>query len=189
MISSVWLAVVGCGNSSTLPGSVQVSLPDSSTQTAMLGSGVQSLANTEWSVFRAADNRFMAKITFDENGAMSALMDNQVLGKEVFGSSIIADGQVQSTAIDGLSYTAGSFGSENDSGFAFEMRAVAFFSGIEVGNGSAKASGTHDADTMEGTFSFKFTLSSLAASLVTIPEGTKTEDTFEFKAFLVTDGK
>ncbi|RJP36108.1 MAG: hypothetical protein C4547_08060 [Phycisphaerales bacterium] len=182
LAACLWWSGCGLGGSG-LPSGVSVRLPDDSTSQAALGVGPASLADTAWEFFRAADNRLITRVRFNENGGVAELYDNAAVASQIFGSQILADGKSHALQADGLTYTAGSYGAENSSGFSFELRAVARFNGIEVGTGTAYAFGTHDGQRMEGTFGFKTTLTSLAQTV--LPKEANTSDEFEFYALLI----
>ncbi len=88
--------------------------------------------------------------------------ENNTFGSEIFGTSIIFDGQLHATAQDGLSYAAATFGAETSdaTGFTFvgELNAFAVIIG-KVAEATATATGTFDADdpdVMTGSFSFEY---------------------------------
>lgn len=149
------LAACGCNGGAGVPSSVSVGLPDASEQTAGLGEGAASLADTAWDLYEASTGRFLVTLEFDENGALSRLADNQIVATEVIGGEVVADGKSHATATDGLTYAAGTYGAENDSGFGFTARVRAYYGGLLVGSASASAMGEHDDETMIGTFSYK----------------------------------
>ncbi|MCC7293181.1 MAG: hypothetical protein IT449_14065 [Phycisphaerales bacterium] len=177
-------AWTGCGAvSSALPDSVNLSLPDDAELAAVRGGGSESLASTEWALFDARDNAFLSYVVFDENGSLDAFVENAIIGEEVFGDRIDTDGASHPTTITGLSYAASTYGVENDSGFAFQIRAIATFAGVKVGGGRATAVGTRDGSRMEGTFSYKTTVNQAAG--VEIPAGLEGEDEFPYYGVLV----
>ena len=188
---STALISIGCGSGgSGFPSSIEITLPDDTTTTAEVGSGVASLADSEWEVFRvAADGvtrtTMVVTLVFNGKGGVSQFDDNTI-ASEIFGSQILLDGVRHNTTQQGLQYSAATYGAENESGFTFEARLLAFAAGIEAANGFATATGTfdeNDPDMMTGTFAFKtvvtlFSNSSLAA------DGNQ-EDEFPFIAFCV----
>lgn len=176
-----WLA--GCGTRATLPSEVDITLPDNTKVGSRQGVGPQSLANTEWSFYRATDNALLTRVRFNADGGVAELYDNFALAPSVFGQTVTADGKSHATSTQGLTYTAASYGAENESGFSFQLRALAYFNGLEVGNGSAFASGTHDGQRMEGTFGFKSQVTGLAANFV--PEEANASEEFEFFATII----
>jgi len=169
----------------SLPSQVEVTLPDDSTTKSKLGSGPVSLANTSWSMYRASTNRLLTRIRFNEEGGVAELYDNVAVAAGVFGSTIKADGVSHSTATKGVTYTAGSYGAENDSGFSFELKAKAFYSGFQVGTGTAYASGTHDGQNMEGIFGFKTSVTGIAG--LVLPDDANASDEFEFYATRISE--
>jgi hypothetical protein len=127
-----------------------------------LGSGVITLADTEWDFFNTGANAQAApfiRVRFNENGSLRSF-ENNTLAQEVFGSRILFDGRRHATNQFGLDYTAATYGAttEDGTGFAFEGRFTAFAGGlIEAANGRASATGTFDPDdpnVMRGTFSY-----------------------------------
>ncbi len=178
------LVASGCGiGGAALPEGVSVRLPDDSTAQAALGVGPQSLANSSWEFFRAADDRLITRVRFNADGGVEELFDNRAVAAEVFGAQILCDGKSHATQTEGLTYSAGSYGAENASGFSFQMRAVAKYTGIEVGTGTATISGSHDGQRMDGTFGFKTTLTSIAATI--LPKEAAASDEFAFYALLI----
>lgn len=174
----------GCGaGSSALPDSVNLSLPDDTELAAVRGGGSESLASSQWALFDARNDEFLSYVVFDENGTLDAFVENTIIGEEVFGDRIDTDGASHPTTITGLSYAASTYGVENDSGFAFQIRAIATFAGVKVGSGRATAVGTRDGSRMEGTFSYKTTVTQTAG--VDIPAGLEGEDEFPYYGVLV----
>jgi len=178
----------GCGaGRSDVPGAVTVTLPDGTEQRVTLGSGVLSLADSEWDFFAVADNAQAAPFLrgrFNDNGSLRSF-ENNTLAQEVFGSRIVFDGQRHSTNQFGLEYTAAAYGAETEdgTGFAFEGRFTAFAAGvIEAAHGTAAATGTYDPDdanTVRGTFSY-----SVRVTIDLVPNGNQ-NDEFSFVAHRV----
>ncbi len=193
--SSPWLALTaiavftltGCGAGKTnLPSTVTVELPDGTTVEVEPGSGVASLADSQWEFYRtAAAGQGLAFVTivFGPDGNLESF-ENSTIASEIFGSSIRFDGSRHETSQKGLQYAASTYGAETSdgSGFAFEGRMTAFAAGIQAGTADLTATGTFDpddADTMTGTFSF-----STRVTLVSIP-GADQDDEFFFIAHRV----
>ena len=158
------LGAIGCGSAGgSLPDAVTIELPDGTTTQATLGSGVATLANTTWQLLvtsEAAQGVPFVIIAFGEQGNLEAFYEN-TLASEVFGSSILFDGERHNTTQKGLSYSAVTYGAQTSdaSGFAFEGRMSAFAAGFKVASGEAAAVGMFDPDdpnVMTGTFSFGY---------------------------------
>jgi hypothetical protein len=185
------MLTAGCGvRGGSLPDSVTIELPDGSTTSATLGSGVARLADTTWEFFVTAGPEQAApfvKITFGPLGNLETFDDNTIAA-DIFGSQLIFDGQRHSTTVSGITYTAGTYGAETSdaNGFAFEGRLNAFAAGFLVARGNASASGNFDPDNpdlMTGTFSFEF---EVTVSVPGVPE-TSGNETFGFIAHRVVD--
>lgn len=173
----VFLGVGGCGNfGNALPESLDLTLPDETTDKAVRGGGAATLENSRWQLFNAETGRYIGAFVFVKDGALDSVIENNVIGAEVFGDTILADGAVHATDVDGLSYRAATYGVENESGFAYEARAIVTFAGVRVATGRATAVGTHDGDQMEGTFSYRIRVEESAASA--LPANLRTEDEF-----------
>lgn len=180
--------VVGCSGSNGLPDAVTVELPDGTTVSADKGAGVESLANTNWSFYRAAGNgqgAVFVTIAFNEDGTLERF-DNNTLASAIFGSTIYFDGARHNTTQPGLTYSAATYGAQtaDASGFVFAGRFTAFAAGLQAANGEASATGTFDPDdptTMRGTFYFKSEV-----TLIDYPEG-NTEEEFDFVAQIATN--
>jgi len=158
------LLAAGCGAvGGGLPESVSIELPDGTTTTATLGSGVDRLADTSWAFYLTAPSAQGAPfvvISFGSAGNLEAFNDN-TLAVEIFGDQILFDGQRHNTTQQGLSYSAATYGASTSdaNGFAFQGRLSAFAAGFKVADGTASASGTFvpdDPDTMTGTFEYAF---------------------------------
>jgi hypothetical protein len=171
----------GCGQTTTLPDTVQVKLPDGTTTTVQAGAGVATLASTRWTFFRSADNLqsgAFATVRFGENGNLEAFENNK-LAESIFGDEIIFDNSRRATKQIGLSYEAATYGAQTSdaSGFSFEGRLTAFAAGITAGTGTASAEGAFnpdDPDRIQGTFTF-----TTEVTLLDIPEANVT-DVFSF---------
>lgn len=167
-VSGVWvfaaclgLAVVGCGGSQAVPSGVEVTLPDGTTVNATLGSGVVSLADSEWEFFHAAgggQGTPFVKIRFGSEGQLDSFVDN-TLASSIFGSTILFDGQRHNTSLSGVQYEAATYGAEtsDSSGFTFEGRLAGYAAGLEAATANATATAVFeddDPDTVRGDFSF-----------------------------------
>lgn len=170
------VALTGCGSSGTgLPSTVTVTLPDGTERTGVeRGAGAPSLANSVWQFFRTADNAQGAAfltIRFGPAGELERFEDNTI-AQAILGSTVIFDNTRRPTGIPGLEYAAATFGAETTdaTGFSFEARLNIFAPVVgEVASGDANATGVRDPDDpdmMTGTFSFDFTVSSLASSVL-----------------------
>jgi len=165
---------VGCGTQANrLPESVSVELPDGTSVNVTLGAGVASLANSSWRFFVTGDasqsNPFV-EISFGPNGELERF-DNNTIADEIFGATILFDGDRHSTEQQGLSYAAATYGAETSdaTGFAFEGRMTLFAAGITAATATAQASGSFDPDdpdTMYGAFAF-----TSEVTIASIPEG------------------
>ncbi len=164
------LSISGCGSRGQLPEEITVQLPDGTETRVTLGSGVISLADTTWQFFATASTGQGAPfvtISFGPNGELEAFEDNTIAAN-IFGSTILFDGQRHNTTQPGLSYAAATYGAETSdaNGFTFEGRLNAFIAGLEVASSTSTASGTFDpddSDIMTGTFGYTITMT------VTIP--------------------
>ncbi len=173
--------MVGCAGPS-LPQSLEVELPDGSKVEAEIGTGPASLANSEWEVYRVSSTGQAAPfvtLVFDENGSITKFEDNTI-APEIFGDTIILDGQRHSTAQAGLSYSAGVYGADTEDGteIALETRIKGFAAGIQAATVEARVAGTYTDDTrtsMTGVFSYKSVVPNF------IPNG-NVEDEFNFRA-------
>ena len=190
--STLWLAGLttivlgGCfPANNNLPATVIVELPDGTSVEVEQGGGAPSLADSSWRFFRVTGaaqqaNAFVT-ITFGPGGALEKF-DNSTFAQQVFGSTILFDGQQHATSQEGIAYAASTFGAETSdgTGFSFEGRLTAFFTGLPVGGADANATGTFEPDdpnTMTGTFTFSTELS------IPIPiEGVEVNDEFDFIA-------
>ena len=173
------LAMAGCGAGGSLPDSVEVQLPDGTTQTVTLGAGVPSLADSTWVFFEGGGLPFMT-ITFGPNGELTKFEDN-TLASEIFGDTIYFDGETHQTNQPGLSYSAATYGAQTADaiGFAFEGRISAFAAGLKAAEATASATGTFDLDNpdrMTGVFSF-----TSQVTITSIP-GANLDEEFEFVA-------
>ncbi len=173
----------GCSGSS-LPETVIITLPDGTQTEATLGSGVLSLADTTWTFYQGSviSGVPFVTITFGPDGELTAFEDNTI-STEVFGDTILFDGNRHDTAFPGLSYSAATYGAEtsDSTGFSFVGQLDAFVIILgQVADGVAEATGTFDADDpniMTGNFSFTVDIT------VEIP-GVPVEDTMDSFAFI-----
>lgn len=157
------LAPAGCGSrGSNLPAALTVMLPDGTEERVTMGSGVATLADTEWDLYAVAENAQVApfvRVRFNANGSLHSF-DNNTIAREVFGSQILFDGQRHRTNQFGLDYAAATYGAEtlDASGFAFTAKLTAYAAGlVEAAQVTAKASGNFDAEDpciIRGTFNY-----------------------------------
>lgn len=181
------LSLVGCGlGNSGLPETVTIELPDGTTVVVEQGTGAASLANSQWQFFRTdgAAEALVATVNFGPDGNLVSFEEN-TFAPETFGDTILFDGQRHGTTQQGLEYAAATFGAETGdaSGFTFQGQLAAFFTGINVANGTATATATYvagDPDTVVGTF--KFSMQASIPSIPTIPD-----DQFPFVGRRVTE--
>ena len=182
------LLPAGCGSrGSGLPSAVTVTLPDGTEERVTMGSGVISLADTQWDLYAVAANAQatpFVRVRFNSNGTLRSF-DNNNIAREVFGSRILFDGRSHSTNQFGLDYTAATYGAETSdaSGFAFTAKLTAFAAGfIEAANVTATATATFDPDDpsiIEGTFDY-----SIRVKISSIPTPPAV-DPFNFIGYLV----
>ena len=166
-------AMVGCGARQDVPSDVTVELPDGTEVRATLGSGVVSLADTEWDFFHVAPSGQGApfvRLCFGPNGELASF-ENSTIAQGIFGSTVLFDGVRHNTTQAGLQYVAATYGAEtaDSTGFAFEGRMTAFAAGLEAAHATASAIGEFDADdanVMRGIFTF-----SSRVTLLDYPEG------------------
>lgn len=175
----------GCGAGGSFPETLPLELLDSTIIDATLGGGAPSLANSEWVFYRSNANgsrgALLLRIPFGPEGNLVSFEDN-TLATQVFGQTIILDGQKHDTAQEGLSYAAATYGGENESGLGFAAQLTAYYSVLQVAEGEASAIGEFlDEDTIVGTFSFNVEVSDLAESFV--GSDMSQEDEFEFIAY------
>jgi hypothetical protein len=183
-------SLAGCGSAqrSGLPETVTIELPDGTTVEADQGAGVASLANSRWEFFRTSSSaQALAFVTiiFGPEGNLESFEDNTI-APEIFGDTIVFDGQRHSTTRQGLQYAAATFGAEtaDATGFAFEGRLTAFAAGIQAAKGTATASATYDPDdpdTVVGTFTF-----STRVTIASIPDANM-DDEFAFVGHRLTE--
>lgn len=187
IFTTALLVMVGCGGSSA-PSAVTIELPDGTEVRATQGSGVITLADSQWDFFRTsstAQGTAFVRIQFGSAGELTRF-DNNTIASAIFGSTLIFDGVRHNTTQAGLQYSAATFGAEtsDSSGFAFEGRLTAFAAGLEAASATASASGTFDPDdpdVMTGTFTFRSRV-----TLLDIPEG-NIDDSFTFIGRRVTE--
>jgi hypothetical protein len=188
--ASLVLSLAGCGSAqrSGLPETVTIELPDGTTVEADQGAGAPSLADSRWEFFHtssSAQGIAFVTITFGAEGNLESFEDNTI-APEIFGDTIVFDGQRHSTAQQGLQYAAATFGAEtaDATGFAFEGRLTAFAAGIQAAKGTATASATYDPDdpdTVVGTFTF-----STRVTIASIPDANM-DDEFAFVGHRLTE--
>lgn len=188
--ASLGFSLAGCGSAqrSGLPETVIIELPDGTTVEAEQGAGAPSLANSCWEFFRSsssAQSLAFVTIIFGPEGNLESFEDNTI-APQIFGDTIVFDGQRHSTAQQGMQYAAATFGAEtaDATGFAFEGRLTAFAVGIQAANGTATASATYvpdDPDTVVGTFTF-----STRVTIASIPDADM-DDEFAFVGHRVTE--
>ena len=178
------LVLPGCAGKPPVPSSVDVVLPDGTTVTATMGSGVISLANSVWGFCRSATNPdclnpFMV-VHFNSTGSLESFQDNTI-ASQIFGDTILFDGIAHNTAQAGLQYVAATFGAEtsDSSGFTFEGRLTGLAAGFEAATATATATAEFDPvdpDVVFGTFSF-------SSEILLFPEmfpGGNIDDSFPF---------
>ena len=177
------MGILGCPSSqSALPGSLTIDLPDGTSVVVERGSGAPSLANSHWQFFRVANNaqsQAFVTIGFGPDGELESFEENTI-APEIFGDTILFDGQRHSTTQQGVEYAAATYGAEtaDAGGFAFEGRLTGFFSGFQAATATATASADYDPgdpDTVRGTFSF-----STRVTITSIPEANM-DDEFPFE--------
>lgn len=185
----VGVLMIGCGGSRNgLPNTVTVTLPDGSMTDATLGAGVIALADTTWDFFRAASNAQGAafvRVKFGPEGQLDRF-ENSTIASQIFGETLIFDGERHNTTQSGLTYAAATYGAEStdSSGFAFAGRVTAFAVGLTAATADASAVAEFDADdpnTVRGVFTF-----SSQTTLIDIPEANQ-EDEFNFVGRRVVD--
>ncbi len=156
----ICLVSPGCAGKPPVPNSVDVVLPDGTTVTATLGSGVISLADSVWAFCRNVNspdclNPFVV-IRFSSTGSLEAFEDNTI-ASAIFGDTILFDGKTHNTAQPSLQYVAATFGAEtsDSSGFTFEGRLTALAAGFEAAKATATATAEFDpvdSELVYGTF-------------------------------------
>lgn len=186
-LPSLHCGTAGTGTVNGLPSSLEVTLPDGTQTPATLGSGVLSLADTTWQFFRTADNLqggAFVTVRFGSEGQLLAF-ENSTIAPQIFGTSILFDGQRHNTTQAGLQYAAATYGAESAdaTGFAFEGRLKAFAAGLEAATATASATATYDAadpNVIRGTFRFKSEV-----TLLSVPDA-NVDDEFSFLGRRVT---
>lgn len=185
----VGILMIGCGGARNgLPDAVTVTLPDGSEVDATQGAGVVALADTTWDFYRSATNAQGAafiRVKFGPEGELDRF-ENSTIASQIFGTTLIFDGERHNTTQSGLTYAAATYGaeSEDSGGFAFAGRVTAFAVGLTAATAEASAVAEFDTDdpnTVRGTFSF-----SSQTTLVDIPEANQ-DDEFSFVGRRVTD--
>ncbi len=182
LVGLVIFGMPGCGSRSSVPATVEVTLPDGSVVDATMGAGVISLANTSWDFYAGAAARGtpFVRVRFGDEGNLEAFEDNTI-ASEIFGATIAFDGERHSTSQSGLTYSAATYGAETSdaSGFTFEGRLSAFAAGFEAAAVTATATAEFDPDdpnVVSGTFYFK---SEVLLFADMFPDG-NAEDEFAF---------
>lgn len=183
------VGLTGCGAGATgLPQSVTIELPDGTTTEATLGAGVISLADSTWAFHQSFEGGGSSSvpfvtITFGPEGELTSFEDNTIAA-EIFGDTLIFDGQRHDTTQPGLTYAAATFGAETSdaSGFAFvgELNAFAPILGT-VASATATADGEfdpEDPDVMSGSFAF---VADILVELPGVPTET-IEESFDYRA-------
>jgi len=180
---------VGCGSSAStdLPKTVTLELLDGTIIEVEQGAGAASLANSQWQFFQtspSAQALAFVTVNFGPEGNLKSF-ENNTIAQEIFGDTIVFDGQRHNTTQQGLQYAAATFGAETGdaTGFTFEGRLAAFAAGIEVATATATTTAAYDAndpDTVEGTFTF-----SSRVTISSIPDG-DTDFAFTFVGRRVT---
>jgi hypothetical protein len=173
----------GCGTAgSSLPQAVTLTLPDGTQVEVNEGGGAPSLANSKWQFYRVAANgqsAAFATIVFGPTGNLQKFEKNK-LAENLFGDEVVFDSTRRATKQAGLTYSAATYGAETSdaTGFTFEGRFTAYFSGLAAGQAEASASASYneeDPNTVNGVFHF-VTRTTLP---IEIP-GANQEDTFPF---------
>lgn len=177
LVSAV-AALSGCGPRNGLPDTVTITLPDGNTVQATQGAGVIALADTTWDFFRsgsAAQSGAFVRVRFGPEGQLDRF-ENNTIAREVFGTTLIFDGERHNTTQPGLQYAAATYGAGtgDDSGFAFAGRVTAFAVGLTAATAEASAAAVFDADDpniVRGTFRF-----SSQTTLIDVPEANRNEE-------------
>lgn len=188
MAVAIGAMLLGCGPRNGLPNTVTVTLPDGSQIDATQGAGVIALADTTWDFFRSADNAqsgAFVRVKFGPEGELDRF-ENNTIAAEIFGDTLIFDGERHSTTQAGLQYAAATYGAESadETGFTFAGRITAFAVGLTAATAEASAIAEFDADdpnTVRGVFSF-----SSQVTLLEMPEG-NLDDEFSFVGRRVTE--
>ena len=192
LVATVCMAgmLIGCGAGGTsFPEKTQLELLDGTLIDADRDGGAPSLASSAWDFFRQNDNGtpglFLVHIEFGPDGNLTGFEEN-TLAAEVFGQTIILDGERHDTTQEGVSYAGATYGGEAETGLGFEVRVAAYYSAFQVAEGYASAIGEFtDEDTIEGMFTFRTEVSDLAESFVG-PEANQ-DDEFAIIAYRATE--
>lgn len=172
---TVLLLLAGCGQTPDLPAGDDVTLPGGKTAFAVLGSGANNLANTEWACYRASDNSFLVNVAFGPNGEFARVSQNAAYFPEILGSELIADGAIHPAAMPGMTYAGGSFGASSGKEFGFSGPLNVWLAGLKVGTGRAYAYGTVDGDSAFGMFGYETQILGEDS-----PFGSSDQDEYEF---------
>lgn len=182
--------LAGCtGPNNGLPDAVTVLLPDGTEVQSTLGSGVITLANSQWDFLRVAANGQsvpFVRVQFGPAGELSAFV-NSTIGQEIFGDTVIFDAQLHPTSQPPLEYAAATYGAEtsDSSGFTFTGQITATVPVVgEVAAATATATAEFDPDDpniVRGTFTFSVVFADVVSLLpFPIPEG-GLDDEFSFE--------
>ena len=190
LLALAGLATTGCGSRNSVPSSVPVTLPDGTTVNVTMGAGVISLADTVWDFYHVAGNlqgAAFVRIRFDSEGSLAGF-ENNTIASEIFGDTVLFDGQTHETSQAGLSYAAATYGAEtsDSTGFTFEGRLTAYAAGFEAAAVTATAMAEFDPEdpnVVRGTFSYTSEVLMFADMF---PQGNM-EDEFPFMGQRVID--
>ncbi|HNQ21810.1 MAG TPA: hypothetical protein PKK06_01825 [Phycisphaerae bacterium] len=179
--------VGGCGSGGGFAKTASLELLDGTIIEAPMSGGAPSLANSEWMFYRrnadGTPGAPLVRVPFGPDGNLISFEDN-TLAVDVFGETIILDGERHDTSTDGVSYAAATYGAEGASGLGFQVQVFAYYSSFQVAEGEASLIAEYvDADTLVGTFYFRTEVSDLAANYV--GTGANQEDEFEVIALRV----
>ncbi len=167
----------GCWDAG-LPGTAEVALPHGKVLQAGRDTGPPSLAGTRWRCYRTDDDSFIVGVEFGSTGAVARFYENAVYFPEVLGSELVPDGRRRSTRFPGMTYSAASYGGEDEIGFGFEAHLGIRLLGIEAGRGVAYALGVREGDRLDGTFGYTTAVNPVEG----LPFGAGLSDQYEFYA-------
>src|SRR3990172_6122225 len=110
------ISFIGCGsgNRTGLPKSVTLELLDGTIIEVEQGAGAASLANSQWQFFRTSPSAqaiAFVTVNFGPDGNLESF-ENNTIAQEIFGDTILFDGQRHNTTQQGLQYAAATFGAE-----------------------------------------------------------------------------